>query len=119
MKSFTRIIILHLSVLIVTLLFLIVNAMGLDRKSDVFPLDVWEEMENWNHNKNSVSASNRETNSRLTEVKIKKVEFVHTHFPFDVLKEINALDGTRLKNNKSIKMNQVKPYWIPDELIAR
>jgi hypothetical protein len=118
MKSYIKIIILHLVVLMITPIVLIVNAMGFDRKSDIFPLDVWEEMEDWNHNKNTVSTSNIETNSQSIEIKIKRVEFVHTNFPFDVFKEINALDGTNSKNNKTIKMNKVKPYWIPDELIA-
>ncbi len=117
MKSYIKIIILHLFVLLITPLFL--NAMDLDRKSEFFPLDVWEEMEDWNHNKDTVSKKNMETNSQSTEIKMQKVEFVNTNFPFDILKELNALDGTISKKNKTIKMNIVNPYWMPEELIVK
>lgn len=105
--------------LLITPIFLIVNAMTLDRKSNFFPHDVWQEMEAWNHNKDTVSINNVETNSQSTEMEVQKVGFVHTNFPFDVLKEINALDGTISKKNKTKKMNKVKPYWMPEELVAR
>lgn len=119
MKSYIKIIILHLFALLIIPIFLIVNAMGLDMKPDFFPIDVWEEMEDWNQKKDTVSMDRMGTNSQSTEMKIQKIEFVHTNFPFDVLKEISALDGTISKKNKKIKMKKVNPYWLPEELVAR
>ena len=88
MKSYIKIIILHLFVLLVTPNFLIVNAMDIDKESDIFPLDVWEEMEDWNRNKDTVSIDIIKNNSQSTEIKLKKEELFDTNFPFDVLKEL-------------------------------
>ena len=107
MKSYIKIIILHLFVLLVTPNFLIVNAMDIDKESDIFPLDVWEEMEDWNRNKDTVSINIIKNNSQPTEIKL------------DVLKEIESLDEAIPKNNNTITVNKVNPYWMPEELIAR
>jgi hypothetical protein len=93
--------------------------------AEFFPLDVWEELENWEQNNGRIYVTLTEAYSEPRSMDLEKVEAVHTSFPFDVLKEINDLgvidwNDWEAFNVGSGGTNQKKtnPYWYPEEYRA-
>ena len=90
--------------------------------ADFFPLDVWEELENWEQNSGEGYATVSEAYGAPMSMDLEKDEIVHTSFPFDVLKEINDLGGIDWNNWDAFNVGygstnekKTNPYWYPEE----
>lgn len=92
--------------------------------SDFFPLDLWEEMADWQLNKRVAHEADIESYSPPMPVNWGKAGVAHTTFPFDVVEELNALGngdrhdfGCCAASIGSTHRNKTNPYWLPEELI--
>jgi hypothetical protein len=90
--------------------------------SDFFPIDLWEEMTGWQHNKDVVNekAIGAENEPRPKNWGIGGA--VHTTFPLDVCEELNALGNGKwhdlreyFANIGNTHRNKTNPYWLPEE----
>jgi len=61
---------------------------------DFFPLDVWEEMASWAKNKVIIHSHDNVTPDEKISIGVNEVGITHASFPFDILKELDKLDGT-------------------------
>lgn len=90
--------------------------------SDFFPLDVWQEMANWQPNNAAVNQTDIGVYGQPRSRAWDKSKMIHTSFPFDVMDALTDLDGkdrqhingrfTSIDNSHGHQMN---PYWLPAE----
>ena len=82
--------------------------------SDFFPIDIWEELDAWEQNINTIYGFKVESSKLSSE-----------SFPFDVNEELNNMGGIELLNFKKFGQHKIKygnkkedktnPYWMPEE----
>lgn len=90
--------------------------------SDFFPLDVWEEMANWQTNNAAVNQTDIGVYGQPRSMNWVKPKMIHTSFPFDVmdaLTDLGSKDGHPV-NGRYISLDhsrghQTNPYWLPAE----
>ena len=88
--------------------------------ADTFPWDVWEEMTAWEQSRLESPDPDVEAYSEPEPPRFKRVEMVPLTFPFDVQKELDALEGTdwhRLDLNQTTHRSMDKGgathSWLP------
>ena len=86
--------------------------------ADFFPLDVWAEMEPWEHAGGSLHVAAVEAYSEPLSA---TVEPAPAAFPFDVHAALNELGGTDWHatgtgSAGSVTLPATNPYWLPEEL---
>ena len=72
--------------------------------SDFFPIDIWEELDAWEQNINTIYGFKVESSKLSSE-----------SFPFDVNEELNNMGGIELLNF-SIQLSMI--LWIVGELLV-
>ena len=103
-----------------TILFTIITVPSY--ASDFFPLDVWEEMANWQPNNAAVNPTDIGPYGQAWSRTWDKSKMIHASFPFDVMEALTDLDGndrqhingrfTSIDNSHGHRTN---PYWLPAE----
>ncbi len=92
--------------------------------ADFFPLDLWEEMADWQLPNRVAHEADVEPYSPPMQVNRGNAGVVHTTFPFDVVEELNTLGNSDRHDFRvyaastgSNHRNTANPYWLPEELI--
>lgn len=90
--------------------------------SDFLPLDVWEDMANWQQTRVAINETDIEAYGQSSSMNWEKAGIIHTSFPFDVMDELTDLDGKVRHdiNGRSTSIDnshghQTNPYWLPAE----
>ena len=93
--------------------------------SDFFPLDLWEEMADWQDHNRVAHEADVESYSPPMPVNWGNAGAAHTTFPFDVVEELNALGNSDRHDFREYAAgiggthgNTTNPYWLPEELIT-
>ncbi|BBO71598.1 hypothetical protein DSCA_55280 [Desulfosarcina alkanivorans] len=89
--------------------------------SDFFPLDLWEEMTDWQLHTRVTHEADIEA-YRQAMTLIRGADVGHTTFPFDVAAELIAMGDSHRHESReypasdgSTHRNRTSPYWLPEE----
>ncbi len=94
--------------------------------ADFFPLDIWEEMDAWEHTLTAGLDPDIGVKNQTIPIGIDDAKMIKASFPLDVWEELDDLDyfNWRMMKNRNAfniqygtaKEDTKNPYWMPEEI---